>query len=252
MRRSLAASILIGAIGLTSAASAKELYDPNLLSYDPKPVALPECGVNIGLDPTWTFEARSKQTDRYTNYFYDFKSNATSKRRPFDAFVFTPLLNGFVNCHASFNNTGEQRTGETLKRHAKSSAERSRQTRIDKADARNVSAVEEILVAGLDLAYVFHAEIPPKQGSEFKTGGVTFWLYGTKGDILVHAWIRLADPVGGKQRLSKGEMAVGKDKGKTMSVRLANDATLVEKVYYGSRTLEQDRDYVMAILRSMR
>lgn len=252
MRRILWTAMLVGCASLSSPAAAEELYDLNRLRYEPKAVALPECRVGIELDPTWTFAARVKQTDRYPTYYYDFKSNPQANSRPFDAFAFMPLLNGFVNCHVSVDKDGQQRKGETLKQHTKTFADRIRALRLEKADYINVSEVAATQIAGLDLAYIFSAEIPPKPGSEFVSGGVTFWLYGTKDDILVHAWIRLADPVGGKHRVARGTTARGNDKGKTMTVRMANDATLVDKVYYGSRTLEQDRDYVLTILRSMR
>ncbi|MGF0540245.1 hypothetical protein ACQQ2Q_19800 [Agrobacterium sp. ES01] len=122
---------------------------------------------------------------------------------------------------------------------------------VEKATYLNFSAVEETKIAGLDVAYVYHAEIPPKKGTEFVSRGVIFWLAGTKDDVFVNGMIRVIDPVGGKNRLLKGSTAKGKGNGKVMEAELQNDATLVKKVFYGTRTLDQDREFVMQLLLSI-
>jgi hypothetical protein len=250
MRRLALSVALLGLVGL-GPVQAAELYDPNLVPYDARPVSLPQCGVSIGLDRTWRFETREKSTENATEYFYDFRSDSKLNPRPFDVFVFNPQITGYINCHASFDKERQRRTGEQLQRHVKSFVGRLRKTATEKSDYVNVSEIVETKIAGLDIAYTYHADIPPEKDTEFTSRGVAVWLAGTKGDVFVSGWIRLSDPVGGKTRAPKGSTAQGKDKGVTMTVKLENDATLVKKVYYGSRTLDQDRDYLMRVLRSI-
>lgn len=59
MLRFLFSAFLLLAIGRLSAEAA-ELYDPNLLHYDPKPVSMPACGFSMALDSTWKFEPKEK------------------------------------------------------------------------------------------------------------------------------------------------------------------------------------------------
>lgn len=250
MTKSLLAAMFL-CTALTASASAEEFYDPNFVPYDAKAVVLPQCGFSIGLDQTWKFESKEKQKDANTEYFYHFGSDSKLNPRPFDVFVFNPQIRGFVNCRASIDKNGQQRTGERLKTHVKSFVERLHGKGSAKGSYVNFSEIEEAQIAGLDVAYVYSAEVPPEEGTEFSSRGVAFWLAATKGDLFVTGWVQLIDPVGGEERVAKGETAKGKSKSGMVSVKLENDATLVENVYYGSRSLEQDREYVMNVLRSI-
>lgn len=52
-------AVLLCAAWIASARAA-ELYDPNLMPYNPSPVSLSQCGVSIGLDKDWIFNTREK------------------------------------------------------------------------------------------------------------------------------------------------------------------------------------------------
>lgn len=249
----VAFSILFLCAGWLASARATELYDPNLMPYDPRPVPFPECGFSIGLDKNWIFETKEKTQNGATGYFYHFKSNIKLNPRPFDVFVFNPQLNGYLKCATSIDKKGKPRTGKRLQKFVQRFADSFRKGQAEEGKFLNFSELQEIKIAGLDVAYIFHADIPPEKGTEFKSRGVAYWLAGGKGSVFVNGLIQLRDPVGGKKRLPKGTTAREQtSQGKIIEVKLANDATVVDSVFYGSRTLAQDRNYIMTLLRSIR
>lgn len=140
-----------------------------------------------------------------------------------------------------------------MQKFVKRFADSFRKSLVENTKFRNFSELQEVKIAGLDVSYIYHAEITPEKGTEFKSRGVAYWLAGAKGSIFVNGLIQLRDPVGGKKRLTKGATAREKTStGKIIEVQLANDATVVDSVFYGSRTLGEDRDYVMRLLQSIR
>lgn len=246
----LSSILLSCALGFSTAFAAT-LFDPNVIPYDPKPAALKECGFSVKVDPTWKMETKTADKKGQTAYTYSFGSDTKLNPRPFDVVLFNPQLHANLTCEVTVDKEGKQRSGERLQKYVKSFFGFLHKSAVEKAAYRNFSEIETVEIAGLDSASIYHAEIPPKEGTEFETGGVVFWIAGTKGDVMVSGFFQLIDPVGGKKRFTKGSALKEKLKTGTVEVELANDVTLVKKVYYGSRTLDQDRTFVMDLLRSI-
>ncbi|MCO6185892.1 hypothetical protein [Rhizobium sp. L1K21] len=234
-------------------AIAAEKYDPNIVYYEPTQQPVSECGFSFGADKTWITESTSKSmTGGVMKYTYTFASDPKVVRRPFDAVTFQPAVHVLVDCRHSVRKDGTNRTGEDLDKIVKRTAEIYREGTVAKGEYANVSQVQSASVPGFDTTYLIEAEIPPKAGTPFKTRGLFYSFFARHDDLLVTGSLQIIDPTGGEPVSRKGTTVQGMVDGEVIEAVLENDVTLYNKVYYGSRSLSEDKALLMSLLKSFR
>lgn len=102
LRLVLSALFICGFIGAANAEAEAENYDPNYIPWKPQPQRFNDCGVQMALDPRWSFAKSTETLDsgkvRTTYQFNLWDYWKQRDDRPFSKYMITPGLLMSINC----------------------------------------------------------------------------------------------------------------------------------------------------------